>query len=132
MNSRKEARHAIAGLLSAGIAEFEAVYPHSILDPGGLSPIATVESDGTAPSTSFSPTSRRQSLIISLLWVWTDATEDEVDDLSDAVLDLIDENSRMEGVYDALLQDPAFSESGYTDPIEGIVYRVERIRVTVE
>jgi len=132
MNSRKAARQAVAALLVAGIPDFQAVYDHEVLDPGGLSPIAIVQSDGTAPPTTFGADSRQQALIITISWIWTDTTEDNVDDLSDAVLDLIEANSEMDGIWSALSQDNTFSRSGYTDPIDGIVYRLESIRVIVE
>lgn len=134
MNSRKAARQAIATLLRDGIATFKAVYDYQVLDPGGLSPIATVESDGTGPAITLGlgAETRQQALIITLWWEWTDTTEGKMDDLSDATLDLIDGNSENPGVWSSLRTDNEFTQTGFDEPEEGVVYRFERIRVIVE
>ena len=132
MKNRKAARQAIAGLLSTEITTFQAVYDHSIIDPGGLSPIATLESDGTGPARTFDPVTRQQALIITLYWLWTDTTENSLDDLSDDVLDVIDANPENAGVWSALGVDDAFTQTGFDEPEPGVVYRFERIRVIVE
>ena len=129
MNSRKAAREALATLLG-GISTFVAVYDHEVLDFQRQSPVAMVHSDGTAPGfDSLSSFHRQQALIVSIWWKRDSATEDYIDDLSEDVYDLLEENAEAVG-WDNLQIDEAFSILDY--PIlDGVQYRREMIRVLI-
>lgn len=134
MNSRKAAREAITAFLASGIPTLNgAVFDFEVLDSGGLSPYATVHSDGTAtgPGETLDADHRMHGLFITLYWRRTEEAEDGLDDLSEDVMDLIEANDELPGVWGSLQRDSAFSQMDYTTPEDGVIYRFERIRVIV-
>jgi len=132
VNSRKAARQAVAGLIATIPALADSSFAYEVLDPGGKSPLATVHSFGTQPAilTMDSEIVRRHALIITLYWRWTDTTEDKFDDLSEVVHDTIEANPELDGVWQSLELDDAFTETGY-ETIDNKDYRIERIRVFI-
>ncbi|MFZ1755034.1 MAG: hypothetical protein WBO46_14965 [Caldilineaceae bacterium] len=131
MADRKTARKALAALLLANVSDLVAVYDHETVDFGGRSPVAMIYSDGTAPgpAETFAAHARQHALMIALWWRRTDgaATEDYMDDLSAAVLTVLEANDETVN-WDRLWVDDTFSETGY--PIlDGQMYRAEFIRV---
>ena len=133
MNSRKTARQAVATLLSTNVATLVATYDHETADFGGLSPVAMVYSDGTAPgpAETFDAHFRRHALLIALWWKRTDddLSEDYLDDLSEDVIDVIEANDETAN-WASLWVDDAFSELDYPI-VDGKMYRRETIRVIV-
>jgi hypothetical protein len=121
--ARKDKRQAIKTLLETNTT-LQAVYDHEVKDFRRVSPIATVHSDGSLlldRDASF-----EDAFIISLWWKRsTDGgdTEDALDDLADEVRALILSSN------DVYLDD-SFSQMGYP-VVDGVMYRQERIRVTV-
>ncbi len=131
MNSRKAARQALAGLID-DIATFQAVYAREAPDFGGLSPVAMVRSEGTrpGPALALGAFHREHALLISIYWKWQATTEDDLDDLSEDVLDLLEANSGPTANWDSLTVDEEFSAMDYP-VIDGVMYRVEQIRVMI-
>lgn len=134
MTQRKTIRQALATFLNDNIATLVAVYDHENVNFAGLSPVAMVHSDGTAPETmtSNNTSARRYGYIISLLWKRSDDdnTEDYLDDLSDEVMNQIEAN-RQTNDWTLLTLDPSFSEMDYP-LVDKVLYRRERIRVLVD
>ena len=129
MDSRKAARQKLATLLDTEVPTLKAVYDRETLGFAGLSPVATVHSDGTAAVyPALSGDHRAQALIITLYWVWTETTENSLDDLSAEVLTVIEDNKGENDTWDGMDLDEAFSQLDYAE-IDEITYRVERIRV---
>jgi hypothetical protein len=131
VNSRKAARQALATLLDT-IATFQEVYNREPPDFGGLSPVAMVRSEGTrpGPALALGAFHREHALLISLYWKWQSTTEDDLDDLSEDVLDLLEANSGPTANWDSLTVDETFSAMDYPI-IDGVMYRVEQIRVMI-
>lgn len=132
MNSRKEARQAVAGLMATIPALASSTFDHEVLNPGGLSPFSTTQSFGTTWDfqTLDGSITRKHALIITLYWLWTDTTEDSLDDLSQVAHDVIEANQALDGVWESLEMDDSFTETGYEE-LDGKVYRIERIRVVI-
>jgi hypothetical protein len=132
MNSRKAAREALATLLDNGIATLQTVYDRETLDFGNLSPVATVHSDGTGPGPGLSlgVYQRQHAFIVTIYWLWTETTEDDMDDLSEDVFDFLEANGASNGTWSSLTYDENFSATGY-ETLDGVVYRIEQIRVIV-
>ncbi len=130
MNSRRTAREGLVSLLNT-VGTFVAVYDREVFDFQRLSPVAMVHSDGTAPGfDSLSSFHRQQALIISIWWKRTEATEDNIDDLSEDVIDLLEANAGLTASWEGLQIDETFSFLDY--PIlDGVQYRRERIRVII-
>lgn len=132
MNSRKDARQAVATLLESDPTLVE-VYDHETKDFGGLTPVAMVHSDGTShgPGQFLSGYQRSHALLISLWWNREGATtEDNIDDLSEAILDLLEANRGPSNDWGSLEIDDGYSQLDY--PIlDGVMYRREQIRVIV-
>jgi hypothetical protein len=131
MNDRKAARKALATLLET-ITTFEAVYDHESLDLAGLSPVAMVHSDGTAPGpgVALDTTMRQHAFLISILWARGDNTEDDIDDLSAQVFALLEANQGPTADWGSLSIDDNFSGLDY--PIaNGVMHRREQIRVII-
>lgn len=127
---RKVARQALAALLDANIATFQAVYDHVALTFGGLSPVATVESGGTIAGAGNLTNDRTHVLLVTIYWLWTTNAEDGFDDLSKAVFDLLLANDT-NAAWDNLVQDDNYSLTDYGSDADGNVYRTEQIRVLV-
>lgn len=133
MNSRKTARAAVSGLLKAQIATLIEVYDHETKNFKGLSPVAMVYSDGTAagPGETFGEYHRQQALLVSLWWRRDVAqnSEDYLDDLSQAVRDLIEANDDG-ATWESLRIDDSFSVMDYPI-VDGVMYRRETLRVII-
>ena len=129
MNDRKATREALAALVATNTTLVE-VYDNETLDFGGRSPVAMVQSDGTAagPALTLSGHMRQQRYILSLWWRRGETTEDDMDELSAAIYDLLEANSGLTPDWGSLEAADGFSELDY--PIlDGVMYRRERIRV---
>lgn len=129
LTSRKAAREQLGVLLDT-ITNLT-VYDHEPKDFGRLSPIVTVHSDGTRREF---PDYARE---FHRFWVTTywrrddpDATEDRIDDLSQAIAQKLLDNSEIAGYWQDLEFDEEFSELSYLI-LDGVQYRSERLRVTV-
>jgi hypothetical protein len=131
VNSRKAARQALAGLID-DITTFQAVYARETPDFGGLSPVAMIRSEGTrpGPALALGAFHREHALLISIYWKWQSTTEDDIDDLSEDVLDLLEANSGPTANWDSLSIDETFSAMDYPI-VDGVMYRVEQIRVLI-
>jgi hypothetical protein len=127
---RKTARIALAALLDAQIATFQAVYDHQAIQFGGLSPVCTVHSSGTSFGGAALSADRTHLLTVTIYWKWTDASENGFDDLSAEVLDVLYANST-NAAWSSLAQDDGFSLTDYDEDADGNVYRYEQIRVLV-
>ena len=130
MNSRKTAREAVSTLL-ATISTFQAVYDRQTPDFGGLSPVAMVCSDGSrwGPGLALGQYQREHALIIAILWKWQSTSEDDLDDLSEDVFDLIEANDETND-WGSLALDEQFSVLDYPI-VDGVMYRREQIRVLI-
>lgn len=127
---RKTARAALAALLDSEITTFEDVFDHVVSKFGGLSPIATVESAGTAPGSGSLANDRTHALLVTIYWRWTDTAEDGFDDLSAEVWDLLYANPT-NAAWDSLEPDEDYSVTDHGADADGVVYRYEQIRVLV-
>lgn len=132
MNSRKAARDALAGLIEDNVTTLQAVYAREVPDFGGLSPVAMVRSEGTrpGPALALNQFQREHALLVSLYWKWQSTTEDDLDDLSEDVYDLLEANSGPTDDWGSLTIDEQFSAMDYP-VIDGVMYRVEQIRVLI-
>jgi hypothetical protein len=128
--NRTIAREHLASILGQ-IGTFVAVYDHEIKDFQGLSPVATIHSDGTQIATNF----RRQihAYRVSLWWARSDDddTEDLMDGLTYDVLAKLSQHRRVPGKWQSLQMDTGFSEMAYPI-VDGQQYRLEVMRVLVQ
>lgn len=130
LTSRKTTRQQLATLLGQ-ITTFVAVYDHETKDFGRRSPVGMVHSDGSR--TTWPDFTREfHRCIVTLLWARedADATEDYLDDLAQAVRQKFYDNQELAGYWHDLEFDEQFSQLDYPI-IDGIMYRRERMRVTV-
>lgn len=129
--TRKEAREALATLL-ATINTFVAVYDRLPPDFGGLSPVGMVYSVGTkvGPARTLGQYQKEHALLVSLWWRQGSATEDEIDILSDAVWELLEDNSGPTATWDSIEADDQFSFMDFPI-IDGVQYRTEAILVRI-
>lgn len=129
--TRKDAREAMAALL-ATINTFAATYDRETPDFGGLSPVGMVYSDGTrpGPARTLGQYQYEHSLLIAIWWRWGSATEDDMDQLSEDVWALIENNSGPTATWGSIEADEGFSQMDYPI-IDGVFYRRETIRVRV-
>lgn len=121
--ARKTERQALVTLLATNTT-LQAVYDHEVKDFRRVSPIATVHSDGSKLLDRDGDLSN--AFIITLWWKRsTDGgdTENDLDDLSDAIHALILSNNN-------LYLDENYSQMAYP-VVDGVMYRQERIRVIV-
>lgn len=132
MNSRKDARQAVAALMATLPDLADTSFDHEVLQPPAQSPFSTTQSFGTQPTslTLAGEFTRAHAIIITLYWLWTDTTEDGLDDLSEAAYDVIEANQELDGVWQSLQLDDGFTETGY-ETMKGETYRFERIRVII-
>lgn len=131
MNSRKAAREALATLL-AGIATLQAVHDTLQTDFGGKSPVAMLSSDGTRPAdiTTLAGYEREHAILIGLWWHRHPTVEDDIDDLSEDVFDLIEANTGPTAAWGSLTIDENFSQQDWP-LVDGVQYRLEVIRVLI-
>lgn len=130
LTSRKAVRQQIATLLGQ-ITDLVAVYDHQTKDFGRRSPVAMVWSDGTATLTEgYSQDWHR--FWVAILWGRddADATEDYIDDLSQAVRQKLFDNPQVAGVWDDLALGSDFSQLEYVI-LDGKQYRLEQFQVLV-
>lgn len=132
MNSRKDARTKLAAAIDSGIATFQAVYARETPDFGRLSPVCMVYSNGTRPGTALTLGSfaRDAGLLVAIWWKWGATTEDDIDDLSEAVWDLLESLSGPTADWDALTIDEQLSGMDYPI-VDGVQYRRETISVVI-
>ena len=131
MNSRKAARAALGNLLDT-ISTFSAVYDAQPTSFGGLSPVAILASDGTRPGPDMNLASheREAAILIGLWWERHATVEDNLDDLSEDVIDLLEANSGPTASWDSIEIDENFSAVDWAI-VDGKMYRVEVIRVLI-
>lgn len=131
LTSRKEPREKIAELLGE-ITTLVAVYDHQVKDFGRRSPVAMVWSDGTTTLTQ-GYTHDWHRFWVAVLWDREDgdATEDYIDDLSQAVRQKLFDNPEVAGVWDDLALLEEFSLLSYP-VLDGRQYRMEQFQVLVK
>lgn len=120
---RKVARQALVTVLATNTT-LQAVYDHEVKDFQRRSPIAMVHSDGSR--TLHRAGGYDYAFIVSLWWKRSSDggdTEDSVDDLSDAIYELLLSQNN-------LLVDEDFSRLSYP-VVDGVMYRREEIRVVL-
>lgn len=132
MNSRKDARQALATAIETGVTTFQAVYNREAPDFGGLSPVCMVYSNGTRPGTAqaLGSHARDAGLLVAIWWAWSSTTEDDIDDLSEEVWDLLESLSGPTNDWDALDIDEQLSSMDYPI-VDGVQYRRETIAITI-
>lgn len=120
---RKDERQSLVALLATNTT-LQAIYDHEVKDFKRVSPVAMVNSDGSQLLDRDGNLSK--AFIVSLWWKRSNDggdTEDAMDDLSDEIHALILGSNN---VY----LDESFSQMGYP-VVDGVMYRLERIRVIV-
>lgn len=131
MADRKAARQALKALMET-VTTFVVVYGSEVFDFQRQSPVCMIHGDGSAPapSTTLGSDQRQHAYIISLWWRRAETTEDDIDDLSAEVFDVLEANGGPANDWAALTIDENFSQLDY--PIlDGVMYRRERIRVII-
>lgn len=131
MDSRKAARAALKTLLET-ITTFEGVYDQLQADFGGLSPICMLASDGSRPAetTTLAGYEREHAILIGLWWARHATVEDDIDDLSAAVWDVLEANTGPTNDWGGLTIDEQFSQQDWPI-VDGVMYRLEVIRVLI-
>lgn len=131
MDSRKAARQALAELLGT-IPTFQAVYAELQADFGGLSPICMLASDGSRPAetTVLAGYEREHAILIGIWWARHDTVEDDMDDLSQDVWDVLEANTGPTNDWGGLTIDEQFSQTDWPI-VDGVQYRLEVIRVLI-
>jgi hypothetical protein len=132
MLSRKDARTAVKVLLKANISTFEEVYLDQTLTFNSLSPVGMVYSDGTGlfGQTLDGGSERRHRILIDMMWEWGSGVEDKLDDLSQAVITLLQANQTSVS-WSNLELDRDFSRQDYPE-VNNVIYRRETLMVYVE
>lgn len=131
MNSRKDAREVIAALMST-ITTFQAVYEYLKPDFGGLSPVCMLQSDGTRPAdtTTLAGYEREHAILIGIWWARHATVEDDIDNLSEDVWDVLEANTGPTADWGGLTIDENFSQLDYPI-VDGVQYRLEVVRVLI-
>ena len=132
MNSRKDARQAVAAGIQANVSGLQAVYDRETPDFGRLSPVCMVYSNGTRPGLALTlgAHARDAGLFVALWWKWAETTEDDLDDLSEATWDYLESVSGPTADWDGLDIDEQLSAMDYPI-VDGVQYRRETIAIVV-
>jgi hypothetical protein len=131
VNSAKDARTALATLLGS-VTTLQAVYPALKADFGGLSPICMLSTDGTRPAetTVLAGYEREHAILVGLWWARHATVEDDMDDLSEDVWDVLTGNTGPTADWGGLTIDEQFSQRDWPI-VDGVQYRLEVIRVLI-
>lgn len=127
---RAACRAALVTLLDT-ITTFAEVYDGAPFTTGGVSPFATVTSDGTGdgPDKNLVSTNDEHYLLIDIFWLRKSTTEADLDALSKSVRDLVRANRGANATWSSLELNGR-SQLDYAI-IDGKDYRFERIPVVI-